>query len=124
MTQTAYSPMHRPEKGLTQEDMWTTLAKHAQSEVQIHLQKVGETPKAELRIREPMVWQKPVRTGDNAGYVLSQCGRFSISKDCVCGAPMYMAWRRRDPPHTSKNLGVRLTLIEAQHLCELESERE
>ncbi len=116
--------MHPPQKVVSQGDMWETLARHAKAEVQIHRGKAGKTAQPELRVRETLVWQKPVRTGENSGYLLSACGRFSISKDCVKGTPMYMAWLRKEPPHDSKNLGVRLTLIEAQHLCELESQRE
>lgn len=118
MTKAAYSPMHKPAKAVTQEDMWETLSRHAKSEVQIHREKVAETPKAELR--PPLEWCDPVKTGPISGYVLSQCGHFSISKDSVHGKPMYTAWDRRvTPPAMAINLGVRLERKEAEHLCEI-----
>lgn len=111
--------MRGPEKHVTQEEMWAKLAKHAKAEVEVQLSKRSEAPKEQFRVREPLKWDKPVKTGEIAGYVLSQCGRFSISKDSVRGAPMYTAWARRKPPHESINLGVRLTREEAERLCEL-----
>lgn len=118
MSQLPYSPMRAPEKHVTQEDMWETLKKHAQSEVELQLSKrEGQTPKAELPVRKPLKWQKAVKTGEISGYMLSADGAFSVSKDSVRGKPMYSAWKRDTDPAT--NLGVRLTLLEAQHLCEL-----
>jgi hypothetical protein len=115
--------MRKAEKHVTQEDMWATLARHANVEVQVQLSKEREAPKEQLRVREPLKWHEPVKTGGVSGYVLSQCGRFSISKDSVKGKPMYMAWLRKDPPHDSVSLGIRLTLKEAEHLCELATQR-
>lgn len=107
-----YSPMHGPQKALTQEDMWSTLSKHCP--IPSQTPQVVATPKAEP---PPLVWEKPVKTGEISGYMLSADGAFSVSKDSVRGAPMYSAWKRNTDPAT--NLGVRLTLAEAQHLCEL-----
>jgi hypothetical protein len=124
-----YQPIRPPEKGVTQEDMWKTLAKHAQTEVEVHLlrnaARVGASPKEKLRRPLPLVWKQPVKTGEISGYVLTRCGRFSISKDSVMGKPMYTAWRRsetRDLPPL--NLGVRLTRNEAERLCEMQNEHE
>lgn len=118
MTKAAYSPMHKPAKAVSQEDMWETLAKHSKSEVRIHRENVGQTPKAELRV--PLQWLDPVKTGPISGYVLTACGQFSISKDSVRGAPMYTAWDRRPPkPAMAINLGVRLERKDAEHLCAL-----
>jgi hypothetical protein len=124
MTQMPYVPMRDAEKAVTQEDMWKTLAKHAPVEVRVQLSKTeAQTPKAESAIAlEPLLWNKPVWTGthDNpyvCGYILSQCGRFSICKDSVHGKEMYMAWARREPPHASIILGVRPTRAEAEVLC-------
>lgn len=118
MTKAAYSPMHKPPKGLTQEDMWKTLSKHAP----VQIPKVEQTPKAELR--PPLEWCEPVKTGSGSGYILSQCGRFSITKNPSQGKPMYMAWLRKVPPTDSVILGVRDVLLESQHLCTLEDRGE
>jgi len=120
MSQLPYSPMHAPAKAVTQEKMWDVLAKHTPG---FKPPKAGETAQPDLRVREPLVWLKPVKTGDGSGYVLTQCGRFSIEKRPVNGAPMYMAWLRKDPPHDSVTLGIRTTLKEAEHLCELEVDK-
>lgn len=112
MTQSAYKPMHKAEKPVSQEDMWLTLSKHAK--VEIKVLEAGESPKEKLT---PLVWEKPVKTGEISDYVLTQCGGFSISKDSVNGAAMYTAWLRTTKPAT--NLGVRLGRAEAAHLCEL-----
>lgn len=117
MSQLPYQPMREPRKEVTQEGMWTTLAKHAKSEVESLRKKAGESPKEKLR--EPLVWEEPVKTGKNSGYVLTRCGRFSIVKDLTHQKPMYMAWLRKDPPHTGVLLGIRETRAEAEHLCEL-----
>lgn len=114
MTQTPYNPLRRPEKYVTTEDMWTTLAKH--SPVPLQTPKGSESPKEKRRV---LVWEKPVKTGELAGYVLSADGGFSVDKTPVNGVAMYTAWARRQPPHESINLGVRTTLKEAQHLCEI-----
>ena len=117
-----YQPIHAPTKQCTQEDMWATLAKHAKVEVEIHLSKAAQSPQEKPAVAlQPLEWLKPVKTGENAGYVLTQCGRFSIEKRFVRGKPMYMAWLRKEPPHDSISLGIRLTRREAEHLCELEA---
>lgn len=108
--------MHGPEKNVTQEDMWKTLAKH--SSVPVKPPQSSESPEERL-FRKPLEWCEPVRTGEKSGYVLSADGAFSVDKSPVKGVPMYTAWARRQPPHASINLGVRLSLAEAQRLCEL-----
>jgi hypothetical protein len=130
MSQSAYSPMHPPRKEVTQEDMWETLKRHLPSGSSLRdaTSPVGESPKEKLRVREPLVWLEHVKTGKDTGYVLTQCGRFSVAKVLVYGRPMYHAFKvqviagRREYPQTG--LGVRLTPEEAKHLCELENERE
>lgn len=126
-----YQPIRPPEKQLTQEDMWKTLAKHAHAEVRILRENAAQSPKEKPAVAlRPLKWQKPVRTGELSGYVLSQCGRYSISRDSVKGAVMYTAWKRSPPDADGRyqlpkaNLGVRLTRKEAEHLCELEAGRE
>jgi hypothetical protein len=124
MAQMPYSPMHGPEKLVTQEEMWARLAKHAPAQVELLLSKTETQSPQENPAVAPLQWQQPVKTGDGYGYVLTQCGRFSIEKRPVRGASMYMAWRRRDPAETSTSLGIRTTRREAEHLCELEAARE
>jgi hypothetical protein len=105
--------MHAPRKEVSQEDMWTTLAKHAP----VKRPQVVATAKPEL---PPLEWCEPVKTGALSGYVLTMDGHFSVSKDVVRGAPMYTAWDRRPKPVAMAiNLGVRLALVEAKKLCEL-----
>lgn len=117
MALTPYSPIHGPEKMVTQEDMWRVLEKHGGTRPE-----AVQTPKAEPAVAlQPLVWLTPVKTGDGSGYVLTQCGRFSIEKRKVKGKSMYMAWLRKEPPHESISLGIRLTRREAEHLCELEA---
>lgn len=106
--------MRKPEKQVSQEDMWETLKKH--SPVPFQTPQSSESPKEKLRV---LVWEKPVKTGELAGYVLSADGGFSVDKTPVNGVAMYIAWARRIPPHESINLGVRTSLKEAQHLCEI-----
>jgi len=114
MAQAPYQPMRKPQKDVSQQRMFDILAKH--SPIPVKTPQVGETPKAEL---PPLEWQTPVRTGELAGYVLSADGGFSVDKSPVKGVPMYSAWKRKQPAHESIPLGVRLSLAEAQHLCEL-----
>lgn len=127
MAQMPYSPMRGPEKLVTQEDMWTRLAKHAPAEVEIHRQKAAQTPKAEPAVALlPLEWHKPEWTGPpgdrhRCGFILSLCGRFSITRERVHGGEMYEAWRRKDPAHESIPLGIRSTKREAEHLCELKA---
>lgn len=110
--------------------MWATLAKHAKAEVEIHLSKAGETPKAEPAVAlRPLEWGKPKWTGPpddrhRCGFVLSLCGRFSITRETVHGGEIYEAWRRLEPAHESIPLGIRAVLREAEHLCELRAANE
>lgn len=125
MTQLPYQPMREPQRQVTQEDMWAKLAKHAKTEVEIHLSKAVQSPQAKPAVApQPLVWLEPVKTGKDCGYVLTRCGRFSIEKRPVNGAPMYMAWRRQEVAHESVSLGIRTTRREAERLCELEAARE
>ena len=113
--------MRGPEKHLTQEDMWTTLAKHTKSELPKETPKAEATPKAELRVLE---WCEPVRTGKLSGYVLTRCGTWSISKDVGKDDFItYTAWRRKTERVDAVMLGCRTTLTEAQHLCQLDANR-
>lgn len=114
-----YSPMHGPRKNVTQEDMWETLKRHLPPDSPLRdAGREARTPKAEPAVALPPIeWQKPVRTGENSGYLLSQCGHFSISKDSVRGKPMYSAWRLI-PDQPGQLIGIRLTRAEAERLCE------
>jgi hypothetical protein len=108
-----YSPIHPAQEPATQEDMWAKLARNAKPEVKI-------TPDAAQSPKEksaPLEWQKPVRTSpQGAGYVLTVCGRFSISKDGHEMGFTYTAWKRDTEPAT--NLGAVRTREEAEKLCE------
>lgn len=114
MSQAPYNPMHPPQKAVTQEDMWKVLEKHGGTRP-----KEGQTPKAELPALPPLEWAEPIKTGKNSGYVLTLCGRYSVSKDSVMGTAMYNAWRR-NTPDMPDHLGIRDRLDEAKHLCELD----
>lgn len=87
-----YQPIRAPQKHVSQEEMWATLSKHAKTNVEVTAM--------------PLEWQKPVRTGSNgSGYLLSQCGRFSVTKDVMDDekTATYTAWSRATTPAT--NLG-------------------
>jgi hypothetical protein len=108
-----YQPMGAPQNHVTQEDMWAKLAKNAKPEVKIPPE-ATQSPKEKSG---PLEWQKPVRTSPHgAGYVLSQCGLFSISKDGHELGFSYTAWKRNTDPAT--NLGCVRTKEEAEKLCE------
>ena len=100
--------MRKAEKFVSQEEMWSKLAKHSKSSVAV----ATAQP-------EPLVWLEPVKTGRRSGYVLTACGGFSISKD-DCGTSVgYTAWDRRVvPPAMAINLGCVATKEEAEMLCE------
>jgi hypothetical protein len=112
---TPYQPMRRPDKGVTQEDMWKTLAKHAKPDIQISPE--AQSPKE----KAPLEWKDPVWTsqhGQNgAGYRETVCGRFTISKDAHELGFSYTAWRREAsiPPTI---LGLGASAKEAMKLCE------
>jgi hypothetical protein len=109
--------MHAAQKQVSMEDMWATLESHPGC----HRPTVVQTPKAESAIAlPPLDWDKPVKTGENSGYLLSLCGLFSISKDSVKGVAMYTAWRRRQGEIPERMLGIRDHLDEAKHICELD----
>jgi hypothetical protein len=101
--------MRGPEKHITQEDMWATLAKHSPVPAPVKPPEAGVSPKEKL---PALQWLEPVKTGANAGYVRTACGQFSISKDSVFGRAMYTAWKLK------VELGIRPTRIEAEGLCE------
>lgn len=124
MAQIPYQPMHSPQKQVTQEDMWETLKRHLPPGSSLEM-KGSETqsPKEKPAVAR-LKWCEPVETGEGAGYVLSQCGRFSIEFRQVHKARMYMAWRRQIPSHNSVSLGIRTTSKEAVRLCKLEAARE
>lgn len=79
------------------------------------------TARVEVKIepppREPLKWEKPVKTSAHgAGYVLTTCGLYSISKDGHEMGFSYTAWKRNTTPAT--NLGCVRTREEAEKLCE------
>jgi hypothetical protein len=102
-----YSPIREPQKEVSQEEMWAKLAKHTKPRVEVKLP-------AETR---PLEWQKPVKTSPHgAGYMLSACGKFSVTKDMHELGFSYTAWLRTTQPAT--NLGCKLKKEEAMALCE------
>ncbi len=80
-------------------------------------------PKTEPLPLARIQWQPPVRTGERSGYILSQCGKWSISKDLSGETVSYTAWRcatqKYDQP---THLGVRNSADEAKLLCEADDE--
>lgn len=112
MTQVPYSPMHGPEKQVSQEDMWKTLAKHSSPKIEVQSENIGQSPKAQHLVLQ---WQEPVRTGRLSGYLLTHCGTFSISKDIgKDDFVTYTAWRVS--PKTE--LGIVATREAAELLCQ------
>jgi hypothetical protein len=102
-----YSPLHAPEKHVSQEDMWKTLSKNAKTEAK----------------PVPLQWEKPVRTGDRSGYMLEVHGRYSITKDANETGVTYTAWRRATRTHAEVNLGCVMKREEAETLCQEDSQR-
>lgn len=105
MVEYAYNPMRGKKKHVTQKDMLAVLAKHANPAIKVS--EVIETPKAELPSLE---WQKPEKY-----YVLSTCGRYSVSKGFDLGVARYTAWKRN--PEFDFHIGIRDTPDEAKALC-------
>jgi hypothetical protein len=79
-------------------------------------------------------WGKPIPTGIEAGtdsaVILTDCGRYSVTRDISNGSRSYSAWRRLpDLPGPNgkpyKQLGVPLGCVdsgdEAKRLCEADS---
>lgn len=104
---TPYVPMHPKTPEVPMSRMQEILARNtARVEVKI------EPPP-----REPLKWEKPVKTSAHgAGYVLTTCGLYSISKDGHEMGFSYTAWKRNTTPAT--NLGCVRTREEAEKLCE------
>jgi|AGTN01.3.fsa_nt_gi hypothetical protein len=80
----------------------------------------GKVP-VDVKPKEPLQWQKPVKTGQHGqGYILSECGTFSVTKDMHELGFNYSAWDWR-PKKLGKpavNLGIKQTKDEAIALCE------
>jgi hypothetical protein len=102
-----YSPLHAPDKHVSQEDMWKTLSKNAKTEAK----------------PQPLQWEKPVRTGDLSGYMLEVHGRYSITRDADAAGVTYTAWRRATRTHAEVNLGCVMKREEAERLCQEDSQR-
>jgi hypothetical protein len=127
MAQTQYSPMHGPQKLVSQEDMWKKLEKHSGARPLVKPPEATQSPKEKS---DPLQWHPPVRTHEGgAGYMASQCGRFSISKDGHKTTGFtYTAWKvLPDDPAGRKvmpvNLGCVRNLADAKTLCCLERDR-
>jgi hypothetical protein len=122
-----YSPLHEPQKVVTQEDMWTTLARHV-PEGSLKPPQATQSPKEKS---VPLEWHKPVRTGERSGYVLTACGRYSITKDAHGEAVTYSAWKRL--PDTIRDgrpykempipLGVFKIRADAEAICRIDAEQ-
>lgn len=107
---TPYIPMHPKVPDVSIDRMQEILARNAKIEVKV------EQPK-----KEPLKWQKPTKTGDHGqGYMLSECGRFSITKDMHELGFSYTAWDCRPTKlgKMAENLGCRLKKDDAIALCE------
>lgn len=104
--------------------MWKTLERHTGPKIGVKPQEVGESPKAKLR--EPLQWLEPVKTGRLSGYVLSQCGRYSISKDVGQNDFVtYTAWIRRSAKDLNDQvmLGCRTERVAAEYLCQADADK-
>jgi hypothetical protein len=104
-----YQPMHPAPAEISQDRMQEILARNARIDVKVE-------PK-----KEPLQWQKPVKTGAHGqGYMLSECGKFSVTKDMHELGFTYTAWDRRPTTggQMATNLGCKLTKDEAIALCE------
>ena len=81
----------------------------------------GNVPVTVEPKKEPLLWQKPVKTGAHGqGYMLSECGQFSVTKDMHELGFSYTAWdiRPKKLGQMAANLGCVRTREEAEKLCE------
>jgi hypothetical protein len=107
---TPYQPMRPATPEVSMSRMQEILARNAHVDVKV------ESPK-----KEPLQWQKPVKTGTHGqGYMLSECGQFSVTKDMHELGFSYTAWdiRPKKLGQMATNLGCVRTREEAEKLCE------
>lgn len=83
----------------------------------------GNVPVSIAPQKEPLRWQKPKKTGAHGqGYMLSECGQFSVTKDMHELGFSYLAWDIRPKMRgaiVATQLGpVCRTKDEAIALCE------
>jgi hypothetical protein len=119
-----YSPLHEPQKHVTQEDMWEKLARNTKPQAQVS--NAAQSPKAKVSLQ----WNPPVWTSSHgplgSGYLLTACGRFTVSKDAHELGFTYSAWRRHPDMFANgkrykempEPLGCCRTSDEAKQLCE------
>lgn len=109
-----YNPMDKPKREISQAEMWEKLSKHSRPNVSIENSSTPP-PKEEAQSpqekSEALDWEKPQKY-----YVLTKCGRYSVSKSFDAGVPLYTAWRR--VPEFDSYIGIRKTPDEAKALCE------
>lgn len=113
--QMPYSPIHEPQKHVSQDEMWAMLAKRAKPQVAIQVPKAEETPKAEfLSLIE---WLKPVKTGEGTAMLKSACGQFRIDRVASQMSVGYTCWQMR-PGQLNRRLGAADEAEVAKALCE------
>lgn len=79
---TPYQPIRPATSEVSVSRMQEILARNT------HIDVKAEPPK-----KEPLKWQKPVKTGAHGqGYMLSECGQFSVTKDMHELGFSYSAW--------------------------------
>ena len=105
--------------------MWETLAKYTKPPSSISNNVPDERQSPKEKLRRPLAWLEPVKTGRLSGYVLTACGGYSISKDVSGESVSYTAWKclpdlqRHGKPWKQMpvNLGCVTTRAEAEALC-------
>lgn len=113
--QMPYSPIHEPQKHVSQEEMWAKLAKRAKPPVSIQVSEAVPTPKAELRAL--IEWLKPVETGIGTAMLKSACGRFRIDRVTTQTSVGYTCWQML-AGQLNKRLGAVDEAAAAKALCE------
>jgi len=82
----------------------------------------GNAPASVTPQKEPLKWQNPKKTGAHGqGYMLSECGQFSVTKDMHELGFSYSGWDIRPKMRgaiVATHLGVCRTKEEAIALCE------
>lgn len=117
-----YNPMREPQKELTHDDMWKTLAKHGASRADVEV-RPAEPAGPHLQPPAALVWQKPVHTKgldgkpNGTGYCISVCGQFVIAKVKMGPEIVYTASKRRDG-FPAAVLGSVKSFEEAKAVCE------
>lgn len=102
-----YSPLHKPQKPVSQDRMQEILSKNSS--------KATQSPQEKFSLK----WLPPERTGPGTAMMRSECGQFRIDKVESQLSVGYTCWRLRAADRgLNQRLGSAGTKEEAIALCE------